>query len=64
MKYKEMNSTQKKIRMAMIGVGLLILVLLSGGMFEDVPADRYVLPIPKREIDITKGSLEQNPGYL
>jgi hypothetical protein len=34
------------------------------GAFEDVPADRYVLPIPKREIDITKGSLVQNPGYL
>lgn len=34
------------------------------GVYEDVPADRYVLPIPKREIDITKGSLVQNPGYL
>jgi hypothetical protein len=36
----------------------------SEGVFEDVPAGRYVLPIPKREIDITKGSLVQNPGYL
>ncbi|RZT96206.1 RagB/SusD domain-containing protein [Ancylomarina subtilis] len=34
------------------------------GVYEDVPAGRYVLPIPKREIDITKGSLVQNPGYL
>lgn len=32
--------------------------------YYDIPGDRYVLPIPKREIDITKGSLEQNPGYL
>lgn len=36
----------------------------ADGVFEDVPAGRYVLPIPKREIDITKGSLVQNPGYL
>jgi hypothetical protein len=36
----------------------------TDGIFEDVPAARYVLPIPKREIDITKGSLVQNPGYL
>ncbi|MRT94667.1 RagB/SusD family nutrient uptake outer membrane protein [Ancylomarina sp. 16SWW S1-10-2] len=36
----------------------------KSGVFEDVPAGRYVLPIPKREIDITKGSLVQNPGYL
>ena len=36
----------------------------TDGIFEDVPAGRYVLPIPKREIDITKGSLVQNPGYL
>lgn len=32
--------------------------------YKDLPENRYVLPIPKREIDITKGSLEQNPGYL
>jgi len=36
----------------------------TDGVYEDVPAGRYVLPIPKREIDITKGSLVQNPGYL
>lgn len=36
----------------------------TDGIFENVPAGRYVLPIPKREIDITKGSLVQNPGYL
>lgn len=36
----------------------------TDGVFEDVPLDRYALPIPKREIDITKGSLVQNPGYL
>jgi len=32
--------------------------------YKDLPEDRYVFPIPKREIDITKGSLVQNPGYL
>jgi len=37
---------------------------ISEGEYGDVNANRYVLPIPKREIDITKGSLEQNPGYL
>lgn len=31
---------------------------------KDLPENRYVLPIPKSEIDITKGSLEQNSGYL
>ncbi len=36
----------------------------TNGTFEDVPLNRYVLPIPKREIDITKGRLIQNPGYL
>ena len=36
----------------------------TDGVFQDVPTGRYALPIPKREIDITKGSLEQNPGYL
>lgn len=36
----------------------------TDGVFEDVPQGRYALPIPKREIDITKGSLVQNPGYL
>lgn len=32
--------------------------------YKDLPEDRYVMPIPKREIEITKGSLVQNPGYL
>lgn len=31
---------------------------------KDLPENKYVLPIPKREIEITKGSLVQNPGYL
>ena len=36
----------------------------SDGVYENIPEGRYVLPIPKREIDITKGSLVQNPAYL
>ncbi|RBL91216.1 RagB/SusD family nutrient uptake outer membrane protein [Chitinophaga flava] len=28
-----------------------------------LPADRYAMPIPQREIDITGGLIVQNPGY-
>jgi len=32
--------------------------------YKELPENKYVLPIPKSEIEITKGSLVQNPGYL
>ena len=28
-----------------------------------LPANRYALPVPQHEIDITKGLIKQNPGY-